>query len=507
MIQSRRLFSNVVVSGLQVVVVGLSYLLLYPFLLRTLGADLFGLWTLVLATTTASNLANLGLAGSMVKFVAQYQAREDDAYVRLLIQTALLTLAVVLGVVLLAAYPLFGWLLDYLVARKTPDLVDEALLLLPYALTSFWLTALAGVALSSLDGFQRVDRRGVLTMAAALLYLGLGVWLTLTDGLLGLARAQVLQAAFLLVASWITLQRTMPTLPWLPRRWSFGAFREMLGYSVNFQLISLTQMLLMPVTSALLTRFGGVALTGYFELANRIVLQLRALIVTAYQAIVPTIADLHERDPAAVRTLYHTSLTLLLYLVLPTLALLLLVAPYLSEVFVGTGQPDFIRYSRLLVVGWFLNILGAPAYFAYMGTGVLRWNVVSHALMGLGNAGLGVALGLWLGGDGVVLGLTVALLVGGVIPMIAYQREQSIAWGAMADAALGRLAATVGAGSLGAWALHRFLPEVPLWLRGTAVLLAFTAIVGPAAWAHPVRRQVLGWITDVLRPAPAPPAS
>lgn len=503
MIQARQLLSNVVVSGLQVVVVGVAYFVLYPFLIRVLGDELFGLWTLVLATTTATNLANLGLAGSMVKFVAKHLAREDEARARLLVETALLSLAVVLGVVLLASYPLFVYVLDYLVSSKTPALVDEAVAVLPYALSSFWLTSMAGVALSSLEGCHRVDRRGLLTMMAAVLYLGLGIGLTLTDGLMGLALAQVLQAGALLVAAWVTLRYTLPGLPFLPFRWSWEAFREMLSYSVNYQVISLAQLLVAPVTSALLTRFGGVALAGYFELANRLVIQVRALIVTAYQAIVPTIADLHERSPEAVRGLYHTSLGVLQYLVIPALALLLLATPYLSALLVGRYQPDFVLYTSLLLVGWFINILTNPAYFAYMGIGLLRWNVAGHLLTGGLNALLGLALGAVVGDAGVMAALAVALVAGSLVPVVAYHREQRIAWSSIGDKPTAWLLGITLVAAVAALGVHQGLATWALWERGPLVALVFGLIVLPALWRHPVRSQVLAWVRAATRPSPS----
>ena len=69
MITKRRLLINALMAVMQVVVIGGSFVVLYAFVERTLGIALFGVWALVLATTSASGIANLGLGNSAVKFV------------------------------------------------------------------------------------------------------------------------------------------------------------------------------------------------------------------------------------------------------------------------------------------------------------------------------------------------------------------------------------------------------------------------------------------------------
>ncbi len=204
MIRKRQLLVNAMVSVGQVIVTGAVYFVLYRFLLDRLGPLEFGVWALVLATTSAAGIANLGMATSAVKFVSQYLARGDRERVALVIQTAAISVAIFLAAVMLAAYPLLQRLLGVLIDE--PAQLPAALLILPYALVSFFLTSLAGVFQSSIDGFQRMDLRGIILMGTTIAYLGLCLLMVPSYGLIGLAWAQVLQACLLVMVLWGTLK-------------------------------------------------------------------------------------------------------------------------------------------------------------------------------------------------------------------------------------------------------------------------------------------------------------
>lgn len=503
MIQKRRVFINALVSALQVVVIGGTFFVLYRFLRDSLGDDDFGVWALVLATTSAGSIANLGLAASAVKFVSQYLARGDHPHVARIVQTAALSVGLFLGVMLLILYPFLGKLLAVFI--EPADKLPEALSILPYALVSFWLTSVAGVFQSCLDGFHRVDLRGMLLMVAALVYLGLAFLLVPDGGLIGIAEAQVAQAGLLFVVSWGMLKRLMPGLPWLPFRWHQGTFKEMLSYSLNFQVISLTQLFLEPAVKSFISKFGGVSTLTNFEFAYRMVFQVRALLATAHQAIVPTIADLKERDPDRIREVYVASYRLLLFLVIPLIGFLIALTPVISQLWIGYYEPDFVLFSVLLMGAWAVNLTSNPAYFANMGTGELRWNVIGHVVMGILSGGLGVLLGWQFGGLGVVIGFCTALIIGSLTTAISYQHIYRIRMVDLIQRETGWLFVASVAGAALSLLLYCRLAETWGSLSlGLMVLAIYAILVLLPLWKHPIREQVQSWVVTLLLPSRTP---
>jgi len=154
---------------------------------------------------------------------------------------------------------------------------------------------------AGLDGYQRINIRSYLLMGGVIIHLLLCFILAPTYGLIGLAYARIVQNSAILLSTWLLLRRHLPLLPIFPYNWSNNIFKEIIGYGMNFQLISVTSILYDPITKALLSKFGGLSMLGYYEMASRLVQQFRALIVSANQVIVPTIADLKEKTPERIQ--------------------------------------------------------------------------------------------------------------------------------------------------------------------------------------------------------------
>lgn len=501
MIQKRQVLVNAAIAALQTLINGVVLFLLYRYLLRTIGEQDLGVWALVLATTSAAGLANLGIATSTIKFVSQAMAQNDPLRAIRIIQTSAISVAVILGIVLPLAYPFLHYLLERLIepAIKIP----AGLLILPYALASFWLNALAGVFQGCIDGLHRIDIRGFIVITTTLIYLALVYWLVPLYGLEGLAQAQVIQAALLLIISWFFLRNVMGGLPILPYRWTYQTFRTILGYSLNFQVISISQLLMEPITKALISRFAGVGTLAYFEMAQRMVFQLRALIATAHQAIVPTISALQEQAPDKLAAIYRQSFQLLVFFVLPALPFFIVLTPFISYLWIGAYNAHFILFANLIFVGWFANLLANPAYFANLGTGHLKWNVVGHLVMGALNLVLGLVLGTWYGGTGIVVGFVISILAGSFVIPLAYHQKHGIKTKTLLD----RSSLYLGLASVTGMALALILKNYwieywsPLTLAFASTVLFCFCIAIPL-WRHPLRRQLVAWLETLLtRPA------
>ena len=74
---------------------------------------------------------------------------------------------------------------------------------------------------------------------------------------------------------------------------------------MHFQFITASQAVREPVTKALLAKFGGLAMTGIYDMASRWVFTFRELIVQANLVLVPTISGLREREPEAIPAIYQ----------------------------------------------------------------------------------------------------------------------------------------------------------------------------------------------------------
>jgi len=492
-----RLARNTFANILQTIVGAGLLFALYRYINISLGVEQLGVWSVVLATASASRLADLGLGAGVTRFVARDRARGELERAGQVIDTATLTLMVSVGTVLPLLYPLLVKLLLHLF--ETTHLV-QALAILPYALISLWLTIVAAVFQGGLDGCQRMELRAGLVIAGQALLLALAFWLVPRYGLEGLAWAQIGQGLFLVVTGRSMLQRTLPRLHYLPKYWRRHVLREMLGYGINVQVANIFSLLLDPVANALMARFGGPAAAGYFTMANQVVLKARSVLVFANQAVVPHVASQSGDEPKQLNQFYRENMGALAFIVLPSFTLLFSWAGGFSWVLTGTYTPEFVFLLGLLALAWGINVLSSPAYFSNMGTGKVGWNTLAHTIMGVLNAVLGWVLGNIYGTNGVAVAYALALIIASGVLIAVFHRKNSPGWPeGIAREYLGLIAICVGI-----VVFYRIEPLQPSTAGAIAILagLALSPILlGLAMWFHPMRRRLLNrLISRRIRP-------
>jgi O-antigen/teichoic acid export membrane protein len=492
--QKRQLLFNAGMSIVQVVVLGAILFILYRYLLATIGIEQLGIWSILMATTAVTRIADLGLSGSVVKFVAKYGALNEDEKVAAVIQTASLSIGIAIGLIVVAVYPCARWMLGLVVP---PSSMGIAVSFLPYALASLWITLMASVLQAGLDGHQRIDLRSIILMGGAVVHLGLCMVLVPKFGLMALAYAGVIQGCTVLLASWVLLRRCMKNLPLIPHQWSRELFKEMVGYGLNFQMISLASMLYDPLMKWLLSNFGGLAAVGYYEMATRMIMQFRNLLVSAYQALVPTIANLREKNPSYIQVVYAESYHLLMYLSLPFYALIIAITPVISELWIGQYEGMFVLFSTLLAVGWFVDMMRVPAHFANQGIGELRWNMVGHVVRGLLNLVLGLALGRLFGRIGVLAACVGSLAVGSGIISLSFHFQNRIPLRTLFPRESGKVALASVIALLVALGLYNYLRDsYSLPMLAALIACDFIFVVAVPLWLHPMRKRLMRWIVD-----------
>jgi len=490
----------------QLMISTLSLFVLYRAVLDIIGPREFGIWSLVVAATSVVGLSNMGLTGSVVKHVADSHAAGDMRRLSGLIDTTVLSVGLLSVLLAVAGYPLMKL---YFSATLTGDAYRSATAILPVALVAFCLSMITGIYQSALYGCQLIYQRNGILIFESLSFLGLSISLAPRYGLFGLVYARAVQNILTLMVSIVVLRRNIPQLSLIPRNWTKELFKGLIGYALNFQFISLMSMLMDPLTKGMLSRFGSLEMVTYFEMGTRLIGQARGIVVNANQVLVPTFAMANRGAVSEVQALFLRSYSAIFFVTVCLFGLLAASLPLISLLWLGNAQPIFINFATMLAIGWMLNTLSVPAYFACLGTGTLRIVVSSHLLMSVLNALLGCGLGILLGGYGVVTGWVIALGAGGVAMQIAYcwrgglglrnlvpSQGYSLIAFCCAGLLVGRLAmkeydmlhpAVFSSYSFGRIGLESLLSS------GIA-LLGFGAIFLLPAIYHPARRELFQWL-------------
>lgn len=418
----KRVFTNATFSVIQTIVSGITLFILYKFVIVKLGTEQLGLWSVILASTSVVRLSDLGITGSVVKFVAKYQAINQPENASSIIQTAVISIAAVMAVICLAIYPFLDTILSFAIPAES---MDQALVILPWAILTLWLASIGGVFQSALDGCHRMDIKNAVLMFANIAFLASAFWLVPAYGLKGLALAQAAQAGLVLLLCWYFLRKNVE-LPIIPMAWSLAKFKEMFSYSLNFQINSIAILLFDPVVKLLMSKYAGLSSAAFYEMANQLVTKLRAVIISANQAFVPAVAELHELNPTKVRELYIKAFGFVAFISIPFFSLIALSLPLLSKVWIGHVEMQFVLFGALLSLGWAVNTLSGPAYFFNLGTGRLKWNTVAHVSMAALNVILGFTFGVQFGGVGVAIAAMIAVITSSALLIGMWHWENSV---------------------------------------------------------------------------------
>jgi len=489
----RRLSKNAIASVAQVVISAFILFELYRFLMRHLGVEQIGVWSLVMASTAIARLSEFGLGGGVVKFVAGDLGGQQTERATRTISMAVVAIAGVVGAACLALYPVLQVMLAKIVTD--PVMLTPANALLPYALGALWLATLSNVFLSALDGCQRSDMRALVMVGAAVGQLLAAYAIVPKHGLLGLGPVQLVQSGLTLVASalFVAISLAQPARAWLG--WDRKRFGELVRYGGAIQVAAVGQLLFEPTVKALLSLFGGLALTGYYEMANRMITQFRAVIVSAYQPLVPFVAARAgggSLTPIEMRNAYLYSYRLLVVLAIPYYALVGASLPIILTLWLGRFDSQFLTVGIICWVGWHLNTMAVPAYMLYLAIGRLRWTVWTQAAIGTLNIVL-ATFGGWLwGGLGVLVGAMTALGLGSYVTVVAFHREYRVPAHEFFPGGSTALAMVclIGVGSLlslaFAWDGQDHIPQA--LFVGIGLLSLATATL---AWCHPMRTELV----------------
>lgn len=418
------LSTNIVTSIMQVVISIPLVFVLYRYLYTHLGAEQLGVWSLIIASTSIGRISELGLSGSVVKFVAKYRSRHDHYKCVEIILTTFTSIALLISIFSILAYPLIGMAINKLSSFDTSVTYLNTVILI--ALLSFIANTMSGVLQASLDGCQRGDLKNYILIGCNIAGTSLSIILVKEYGIVGVALGQFVQALLVGLLTWCFLKKIIAELPIIPVGWSKTTFREMFKYAAHFQIASLATICFDPLAKYMIGLFGGLGATAYYDMSSQVIMKLRNLFIAGIRPLVPTIAESTETTPAVIRESYLKAFIFTNHFVIIFFWLLVFFIPLISVLLLGTINIYFEMFSYILIVGHAFSTIAAVSYFFNLGTGDVRWNTISHFVMLVFNISFGSFLGYYLGGHGVVISISMSFVVAGAITAVQLHERLSI---------------------------------------------------------------------------------
>jgi O-antigen/teichoic acid export membrane protein len=410
---SARLVRNTLANGVGSIGGVLVSLAMTPFLIRGLGFEAYGVFTLALSLTFFGGyaaLADLGVEGAAVRYIAEARAAGDPGRVSAVVSTAaafFLAVALVLTPPLVLAAEALTRLFE--VSADLRAAASWCFALVAGQLL-FELPARAFVAVlqgsQSFGWFQALEGLRALLQAA----LFAGVLVTGT-GIVGLGAAMMLTSAVVLIAAWALARRAVaPRLRVAPRHASRAVLRQLVTFGGGLFAIRLLGTIYRQMDKVILGIALGVPVVTIYEVANKIHAGAVMVLSIAASALPPSAAFARNRHDV-LRDMYLRGTSLTLGLSLPVTLAAFIFAEPLVLAWVGEELRAAVGPTRLFLVYVVFVAAHMIGVSIVVSLGRLRVVAIAAAVnVGL-NLAISVALVGPLGIEGVLLGTLVGELV------------------------------------------------------------------------------------------------
>jgi len=400
---------------------------LTPFLVSQLGIRGYGIWAMASALVSYVGLIDLGMGSSVTKYVAELWARKDTAKINYLLNTAL-SLYLVLGILMVL---LVVSLKDRLITsffRVDAAFFDEIAFVIIGSLIVFVLNLSFGVFTYLLHGLQRIDLSNIVATSASLLNaVGVVIALLVGLGLRGLVIVSALVTLFSIIASLMLAKREFPNLCINPLLFRRSHVNELLGLGLQLQVVTVATIVFFQLDKLLLGYFVGIEPVAYYEIAVKVVTQLRLIPVTLLGPIMPAASEICAlKESARLQALYYRSVKYMTAASFPVFAFVAVFAYPLVRLWLGRNYDQAAFALQFFALANFANLLTTPGAQIIVGIGRPR-NVVLSSLLGLSLNILFSVVLIWrYGYTGAVVAASLTLLLSAAYFVFAFHKAERI---------------------------------------------------------------------------------
>jgi O-antigen/teichoic acid export membrane protein len=417
-----KMMRSVVFGGLRYLLIAPIPFVMTPLILHKIGVSGYGTWAVFLAINGLTSLADLGLVGTLSKFVAEYYARQDFAALARLLGSGLalfLLLDFVIGATVWFVSPLLAGRLF----RGTSVPVPEIVVLLRCFLIVIAANVLIQLFASVTTGLQRLDLANILGATNVLLSAVFGAFLLLRGwGLRGLVDGYIASGVLTVALYLIVVRRLLPQVPLNPMRFDRIEARKMFGYSLRLYVTQAAVAVHNQVEKVFLAMLVGVGAAGWYDIASDAALKVRGCISFVLGPVLPAASELNALgDESRIRELYYRTHKYLAVFGVPVVCYVVAICHRFVTLWIGPSMTMIALPLSVLLVVNFFNLATGPGFLILAGKGDLRPGIHSALLGIVLNVVLSLGLIYKFGFAGAVLGTSVSLIVASVYFMLVFQ--------------------------------------------------------------------------------------
>ena len=380
----KNVFSGSILSGIDILVSMISY----PIYLKYLGVEKYGLWTLVSIVLSLTQIGQFSIGTAIVKYVAGNYGKKDFKAITEYITTSIFIL-IVPSLIIIGVLSLFKTQIAVFIGVKEFFINDGERLVFFVGLLSVY-TFFADLIKSVVIGIGRMDitnnilffgRMFQIILSVCLLMLGNGIW-SLYFGFL-LYYVLTSMALFCIVKYSYHIKIFNP----------FAFRKEKLNELINFggslTLKNLVLMLVMPFNRVIISKYVGLSEVAYYQIAIQVISAVRGFFYKGLEALLPKISEIHSEGVGSVKSILSVNkkgIHFVFFGAFPLFLSIFIFANPILKLWLGKEFDIQIAIAlKILLIGWFFNILTVPDTMMFIGIGKVNYSVIAACLKAVPN--------------------------------------------------------------------------------------------------------------------------
>lgn len=402
-----------------------------PFIIRHVGKEEFGIWALVGVISSYAQLSDFGITDSLIKFMAEYEAKNDPQQINRLINTAFvvyIAISLIIGTIFIFALP---FIIDSILGIPE-GLRPEASYVFTIAVLLFFTNMTMGVFGSLITGFQRMGYSNLISLISTLLMAcGTYFYLSKGYGLKGLIHNNAFITLFVVVSNVFIAWRLFPSMRLNPFRYfSTETLKRIFGFSWKVQLSSMSNLLVYQVDRVFLSHYLGLTAVSNYEVANRIATQARVFITSVFSPMIPAASSLQAKNQfEKLRGLYNRSMKYMAVAAIPFSFLIIALAHPFVRTWLGEGYTTSAYTMQFLMLAYMVNLLPGPGNFILHGINKPQIPMMTSIGAGIGNLLLCFVLVQVIGYYGIIIGIFSSIFFSGLIFIVLVHKNiEGLSW-------------------------------------------------------------------------------
>lgn len=455
---------------------------LSPFVVHSLGNTYYGIWVIMMQLTGYLGILELGVRSSIVKYVAEYAARDEKTKLNQIVSSAV-SIYFIIALASLLASALIAGLFSLFFKVENASLHTVRVIVVITGITvaqGFIFNTFYGI----LMGLQRYDLfNRVSIVSAAFRAILIVVFLKLGYGVIALA---VIQLAINLCSNLAAYHYCKKQLPYLKITWfgkSEGAYKTVLGYGTQSFFVTVSQKVIYQTDSFIIGAAVGASAVTFYSIPLTMIEYMRRLVIAMTEVFVPFSSELGARgDFERIRQLLIRGTRTSILVGLPICIVYLIMGERFICLWMGTEYANTGAGALLiLVIAQIFSITHLTSREILFGLALQRINAYCYGVEAIANLGLSILFVRHLGIEGVALGTAIPhiIIVLFVFPVVI-TRKLNLGMGEYLKKGM---APTLAPGLLfagGCYLLNTYYPVASLPGLFSSILILFPLFAVPA---------------------------